>query len=319
MSTVFYKRISLLSVSEIKDIVSSNDISEDDILKLEKDSRISVNNIAISIRGRHERDNNCQVKMAELRRLENKITSSGKSPVCGIDEAGRGPLAGPVVSAAVILPEDLDIPGLDDSKKLKAAERERLYAIIVEKAVSWGVGIVDNIDIDKFGILEAAMLSMRIAFKNLSERPVVALVDGNRTPGLHIEERLIISGDARCRSIAAASVIAKVTRDRIMKELDKVYPDYGFGRHMGYGSSEHCRILKEIGPCSIHRISFKIVPDISPREVTLNMLQDRILSCVTIEMLERAALSISRNKESLEVSLLESLRKIYIEHKKTLT
>jgi ribonuclease HII len=181
--------------------------------------------------------------------------AQGFSCVCGIDEAGRGPWAGPVVAAAVIL-DPQNIPsGLNDSKKLKEDQRERLFAEIMSSAII-GVGIGDEARIDRDNILATTLWVMAEAFQNLSETPHYALVDGNRTPQLSCRVQTIISGDARSLSIAAASIVSKVTRDRIMVALDREFPGYGFARHKGYGTAFHHAALLELGPCIHHRKSF---------------------------------------------------------------
>jgi ribonuclease HII len=181
--------------------------------------------------------------------------AQGFSWVCGIDEAGRGPLAGPVVAAAVILDLENIPKGLNDSKKLDGATREALFAELV-KSAKIGVGIGDEIRIDRDNILAATLWAMAEAVHNLNEAPHYALVDGNRAPKLSCRVQTIISGDARSLSIAAASIIAKVTRDRIMVTLDQEFPGYGFARHKGYGTAFHHAALLELGPCIHHRKSF---------------------------------------------------------------
>lgn len=181
--------------------------------------------------------------------------AQGFSWVCGIDEAGRGPLAGPVVAAAVILNLENIPKGLNDSKKLDGATREALFAELV-KSAKIGVGIGDEIRIDRDNILAATLWAMAEAVHNLNEAPHYALVDGNRAPKLSCRVQTIISGDARSLSIAAASIIAKVTRDRIMVTLDQEFPGYGFARHKGYGTAFHHAALLELGPCIHHRKSF---------------------------------------------------------------
>jgi ribonuclease HII len=181
--------------------------------------------------------------------------AQGFSWVCGIDEAGRGPLAGPVVAAAVILNLENIPKGLNDSKKLDGATREALFAELV-KSAKIGVGIGDEIRIDRDNILAATLWAMAEAVHNLNEAPHYALVDGNRAPKLSCRVQTIISGDARSLSIAAASIIAKVTRDRIMVTLDQEFPGYGFARHKGYGTAFHHAALLELGPCVHHRKSF---------------------------------------------------------------
>lgn len=176
--------------------------------------------------------------------------------VCGVDEAGRGPLAGPVVAGAVILPKDLKILYLNDSKKLTEKRREELYLEIQEKAFSWNVGIVGPDVIDQINILQATYEAMRQAVGGLSVKPDVLLNDAVVIPGLSMHQEKIIHGDAKSLSIAAASVMAKVTRDHMMMEYDKLFPEYGFGKNKGYGTAVHIQALREYGPCPIHRRTF---------------------------------------------------------------
>lgn len=176
--------------------------------------------------------------------------------ICGIDEVGRGPLAGPVVAAAVILPKDVDIYYLNDSKQLSEKKREQLYDEIMEKAVSVGIGFADEKCIDEINILQADYEAMRIAISQLSVTPDILLNDAVEIPGVEIPQESIIKGDAKSVSIAAASIVAKVTRDRYMVEMDAEYPGYGFASNKGYGSANHIAALKEIGPCKIHRRTF---------------------------------------------------------------
>ena len=197
----------------------------------------------------------------ELRRLEGmreyeKEYELTCDYVCGIDEAGRGPLAGPVVAAAVILPKGMVIPYVNDSKKLTERRRELLYPEIMEKALAVGVGIVSPERIDEINILQATYEAMRQALSQLPVRPDVLLNDAVRIPGVDIPQVPIVKGDAKSISIACASVIAKVTRDRMMVEYDQLYPEYGFGGHKGYGSAAHMEALRQIGPCPIHRKTF---------------------------------------------------------------
>ena len=192
------------------------------------------------------------LKAEELKLYENNIEY-----ICGIDEAGRGPLAGPVVVGAVILPQDSFIEGVNDSKKISEKKREKIYEQILEEAISYSVGIVDQKTIDEINILNATKLGVKIALEGLKQRPDVIMVDAlNNMDTLGIPYISVVKGDAKNYSIAAASIIAKVTRDRIMKEWDEIYPIYGFSKHKGYGTAEHIRIIKENGPCILHRKSF---------------------------------------------------------------
>lgn len=194
--------------------------------------------------------------MTDLWELENEIYDSGVSLICGVDEAGRGPLAGPVCAAAVILPRNIEIVGLNDSKKLSEKSREKLYDEICEKAMSFGIAFASVEEIEEFNILNAAMLAMNRAIAQLEPQPELALIDGNRNSAIEINSRCVIKGDAKCADIAAASILAKVTRDRYMLEMAEKYPEYHFERHKGYGTKLHYEALREYGPCEIHRPSF---------------------------------------------------------------
>jgi ribonuclease HII len=176
--------------------------------------------------------------------------------ICGIDEAGRGPLCGPVVAGAVILPKEYDILYLNDSKKLSEKKREELYDEIAEKALAWSVGIVSPERIDEINILQATYEAMRIAIQKLSVVPDILLNDAVTIPNVDIRQVPIIKGDAKSQSIAAASIMAKVTRDRLMVQYDMMYPEYGFLKNKGYGTKQHIEAIKEIGPCPIHRRTF---------------------------------------------------------------
>lgn len=189
--------------------------------------------------------------------FEKAAVNSGFSCICGVDEAGRGPLAGPVCAAAVILPEGAVIEGLDDSKKLTEKKREKLYDIIKETAIAYSVAYGTLEEIETVNILEATYLAMNRAIEGLSVKPDFALIDGNRIPrGIKIPCETIVKGDSKSMSVAAASVLAKVTRDRLMLEYDKKYPEYNFKKHKGYGTKEHTELIKQYGPCEIHRFSF---------------------------------------------------------------
>ena len=194
--------------------------------------------------------------MTDLWELENEIYDSGVSLICGVDEAGRGPLAGPVCAAAVILPRNIEIVGLNDSKKLSEKSREKLYDEICEKAMSFGIAFASVEEIEELNILNAAMLAMNRAIAQLEPQPELALIDGNRNSAIEINSRCVIKGDAKCADIAAASILAKVTRDRYMLEMAEKYPEYHFERHKGYGTKLHYEALREYGPCEIHRPSF---------------------------------------------------------------
>lgn len=194
--------------------------------------------------------------MNELWLIENEISNEGITPVCGVDEAGRGPLAGPVCAAAVILPLGFEIAGLNDSKKLSEKKREELYDIIVEYAVCYAVAFADIEEIESRNILGATYLAMNRAIAMLTEKPSLSLIDGNRSEGISHICRCVVGGDGKCASIAAASILAKVSRDRLMCEYDEEFPQYGFAKHKGYGTKAHYAAIREYGPCPIHRPSF---------------------------------------------------------------
>ncbi len=187
---------------------------------------------------------------------EARAAESGYTAVCGVDEAGRGPLAGPVCAAAVILPQGLVIEGLNDSKKLSEKKREQLYDKVVENALAWSVAFASEAEIDEINILQATFLAMKRAVEGLTVKADYALIDGNRMPPLDINGETVIKGDSLSMSIAAASIIAKVTRDRLMLEIDKEYPQYLFSQHKGYGTALHYEMLEKHGISPVHRRSF---------------------------------------------------------------
>lgn len=194
--------------------------------------------------------------MTNLWELEEGFRAEGFDPICGVDEAGRGPLAGPVCAAAVILPYGLEIPGLDDSKKLSDKRRRELFPLIQEKALAWGIGFASEAEIDEINILQATFLAMERALAQLTIRPGLALIDGNREKDFGLPVRTVVHGDSLSANIAAASILAKVTRDNLMLEMAERYPQYGFDIHKGYGTKAHYEALRTYGPCPIHRKTF---------------------------------------------------------------
>ena len=197
------------------------------------------------------------LRLNEIKQIDKSVFNDGYKYICGIDEAGRGPLAGPVVVAAVIMPEDSMIEGVNDSKKVSEKKREKLYDLILEEAISYSVGIVDQKEIDRINILNATKAGLTEAVRTLKVKPDVILVDALTNIDTYgIQYRSIVKGDAKSYSIAAASIIAKVTRDRIMRQWDEIYPQYGFAKHKGYGTAAHIAAIKENGLCPLHRLSF---------------------------------------------------------------
>ena len=196
-------------------------------------------------------------RLTNLKEIEKDLHQRGFNNICGIDEAGRGPLAGPVVVASVIMPEDSMIEGVNDSKKVSEKKREKLYDLIIEEAISYSVAIIGQDEIDNINILNATKKGLTTCVKELDIKPDLIIVDAlNKIDTQGIPYQSIIKGDAKCYSIAAASILAKVTRDRIMREWDKVYPQYGFEKHKGYGTAAHIAAIREYGLCPIHRRSF---------------------------------------------------------------
>ena len=243
-------------ISEIKkkfEAASENELPSL-IKEYETDGRKGVDNIIAAA------NRKIQTLESEMARIDAMLEFERKYGefryICGIDEAGRGPLAGPVVAGAVILPKDEKILYVNDSKKLSEKKREELYDVIMERAIAVGVGIVDNNRIDEINILNATYEAMKMAINNLSIRPDILLNDAVKIPGVDIAQVPIIKGDAKSLSIAAASIIAKVTRDRIMKKYAKQYPEYGFLDNKGYGAKKHIEALEQIGACPIHRKTF---------------------------------------------------------------
>lgn len=192
----------------------------------------------------------------DLWRFDNDLFEKGYAVVAGVDEAGRGPLAGPVCAAAVIMPRGLDIPGLNDSKKLSEKKREALFEVITASAVDYGIGWASHGEIDELNILNATYLAMNRALAALKTRPDIAIIDGNRSSGIEYPNITLVGGDGLSANVAAASILAKVSRDRYMAELALKYPGYGFEKHKGYGTREHYDALRALGPCEEHRSTF---------------------------------------------------------------
>lgn len=245
-----------LSIARIKEELSQAcGLSSERKQALENDPRKGVRRLIRLWEERQFRDQRLIEKFNEMNRLESDLRSIGIDNIAGIDEAGRGPLAGPVVAACVILKPAVVLPGINDSKQLSAAKRNTFFEKIRESAVSIGIGIVSAHEIDEINIYQAAKRAMMLAVGQMDVRPGHLLIDAMELP-LDFAQTSLIKGDARSNSIAAASIIAKVTRDRIMDELDDVYPGYGFSGHKGYGTKEHLQAIERLGPCPEHRMTF---------------------------------------------------------------
>lgn len=205
-----------------------------------------------------------------LLNIEQTLIDKGYQHICGVDEVGRGPLAGPVVAAAVIIPKGIIIEGIDDSKKLTAAKRDELFEEIIHSEIPCAVGIIDHEEIDRMNILKASLVAMRKAVTELKTKPDIVLVDGDYPiPNISYPQLSIVNGDATCKAIAAASIVAKVTRDRIMDKFEQMYPEFTFSQHKGYSTPSHLKELKLHGPCDIHRKSFRPVAEIAEQYALL--------------------------------------------------
>ncbi|OXX84426.1 ribonuclease HII [Paraclostridium benzoelyticum] len=246
------------SVKEINAIIDS--ISTDEYLKyidiLKDDERKSVKNIAIKLAKKLDKIRAENERLELINTFENEGYEKGYTYIGGIDEAGRGPLAGPVVAAVVVFKPGTKIEGINDSKKLSEAKRDELFDIIRDQALDYGIGIVQREEIDEYNILNATYMAMKKAINCLKKSPDYLLVDAAHVPDVSIDQKSIIKGDSKSISIAAASILAKVTRDSIMYEYDKMYPEYGFASHKGYGTDQHYKAIREHGITTIHRRSF---------------------------------------------------------------
>lgn len=244
------------TANEVKNEFQAADVSmlPELIHTYEKDGRQGVQRLVMQTRRRLEKLEAEKRRIYELRAFERKYKDAAY--ICGIDEAGRGPLAGPVVAGAVVLPKDCEILYINDSKKLTEKKREELYEVIMEQALATGVGMASAQRIDEINILQATYEAMREAVHNLGITPDILLNDAVTIPQLDIPQEPIVKGDARSISIGAASIIAKVTRDRLMVQFDQAYPGYGFAAHKGYGTKTHIAALRRLSPCEIHRKTF---------------------------------------------------------------
>ncbi len=250
------KNVEIKKIGTIKEELADTDVKDltSFIKEYEADERSGVIKLVETARKRLNSYNEELRRIYDLKQYEREYESY--EFICGIDEVGRGPLAGPVVAGAVILPKDCDILYINDSKKLSAAKREELYDEIMEKAVATGIGMVSPQRIDEINILQATYEAMREAIAKLDPQPDILLNDAVTIPQVSIKQVPIIKGDAKSISIGAASIIAKVTRDRLMEEYDSILPGYGFASNKGYGSADHIKAIKEMGPTPIHRLTF---------------------------------------------------------------
>lgn len=253
------------TLRRIAERLEAGNVDEILLTRLARDPRAGVAALLARFRRRREREADLVAHLHGLLELEREQWARGATHVAGVDEAGLGPLAGPVVAAAVILDRNSIPLGIDDSKKLDEKTRQRLAGEIRASAVAVSVGIATVEDVDRLNVYHAGLLSMRKAVEGLSSRPCHVLVDARRIPGVDVAQSAYIKGDSRSASIAAASIIAKTTRDGLMEELDAKYPGYGFSRHKGYGTQAHCDAVRRLGPCPAHRMSYAAVRDLTCR------------------------------------------------------
>lgn len=246
-------------VSDLRKMIQETE-SLDQLVKLsyemESDRRASVQKLIESVDRKIEKINSFRWKFCEMQAYEKRLKINGCQVIAGLDEAGRGPLAGPVVAAAVVLGDTFDVLGIDDSKKLSATQRENLYEQIVDRSEAYGIGMASVEEIDQLNILNATKLAMKRAIENLGINPDHLLIDALNLDAVKTDQTAIIKGDQKSLSIAAASILAKVTRDKLVEEISEHYPKYGFAQHKGYGTKAHCEAIIEFGPTILHRKTF---------------------------------------------------------------
>ena len=306
-------RLPRLKVGEIRRLLESAEPDGAVIERLSRDPRAGVQALARSLVSGRERKRRLDVRMEDLRAFECSLRREGYHRIAGVDEAGRGPLAGPVAVGCVVLPENARLPGLDDSKRMTPKSRVAMERRIIETAEAWSVILVGHVEIDELGILGAVLEGMRGSVERLAVRPDFALVDGNVDPGLSCRSRTVVGGDARCMSVAAASVLAKCARDRFMVGMDERYPGYGFARHKGYGCQAHINAIRRLGPCGIHRFSFHTVIEEAPEGTVRAAIETRLRGAETPAELERAAHGIRRVDARIGEHDLARLREVYRE------
>jgi ribonuclease HII len=303
-----HRTIPSMTITRIREeLASLSDVPVEILDALRRDRRSSVRALADKPPGRTR-----TIPERDMLAHENELRTKGKAIIAGVDEAGRGPLAGPVVAAAVILPPDASIPGLTDSKKLTAQQREDLLPVIRETALAIGVGRTDVDTIDQINILQATLRAMRDAIADLGIEPDHVIIDGNFTAGSSFPESAIVKGDALSLSIAAASVIAKTDRDAFMIEMDARFPGYGFAKHKGYGTPQHHAALKKLGPCPIHRRSFFGVMENAPnRSKGYEHMVGGIRAAETQDDLEAVGKAIRDQVDGISEEELQVLRTLY--------
>lgn len=283
-------RVEELSVEDIRRrfLESPEPVSAQILNRLQRDPRQGVQRLYVALKKRFEREREERVRMDAMRHFELVLWKSGVRDIAGVDEAGVAPLAGPVVAAAVVFPPNTDIPGIDDSKKLDAQAREALAREIRAKACGVAVGIGTVEDIDRVNIYHASLLAMRRAVEGLPRKPQHVLVDARTVPGIEMPQNAFNKGDGLNFSIAAASIIAKTSRDAMMEALDREYPGYGFAAHKGYPTPEHRAAFMKLGPCPVHRMSFPVIHEmLGEYSPGFYALKENLFAADTREALQR--------------------------------
>ena len=306
-----------MTIAQIRAEVAEWESGDPGWALLEADRRVGVRRLVVERRRRDAREQAESQRRERLLHFERRLWAQGVGRVAGVDEAGRGCLAGPVVAAAVVLPPDCVITGINDSKKLSRTQREGLYEELVAKALSVGIGQVEAAEIDQLNILQASLKAMRLALENVHPPPDRVLIDGHLPARSPYPEQAIIDGDARSLSIAAASIVAKVHRDRLMCECDARYPEYGFAAHKGYGSAAHLAALDAHGPCPLHRRSFGPVAArvAEPRSELFLSFEEGLYDCANLAELERLAQFVKEATDELTADELTALRGVYREQR----
>lgn len=313
------KDFSQMTIGQVRDYLDGVKLTQELIDQLYNDQRKGIQKLADQLNRQSQRQQEMEKRFATMLNFERKYWDQGLQTIVGVDEAGRGPLAGPVIAAAVVIDPNFRLLGLNDSKKLSEEEREEYYGLIQEHAVGVGIGIVDHQEIDQINILQASFKAMRLAIQELVSQgiePEIILVDGDKSiPGVANRQEPLIGGDGASISIAAASVIAKVTRDRMMRKMGKKYPGYGFERNKGYGAPEHLQGLRDLGPTPIHRLTFSVVRQ-SIYSKKYHTYAELLASAQELAALKEAGIAIGKDNNDLKMEEVQALRELYVKFEK---
>lgn len=309
-----------MTIAQIREMCQAADgISTGTREQMLADSRAGVRKLVESLELRHRQAFEENARIKRILRFERTIWRAGHRCVAGVDEAGIGPLAGPVVAAAAVFPQGALIEGVDDSKKLDRETREALAASIEQQALDWAIGSASVAEIDRLNIYHAALLAMRRAIEGLTQKPQFVLSDARRIPGIAAPQRPLVKGDRRCFSIAAASILAKVHRDRLMRDLDRHYPLFGFSRHKGYPTAAHCEAISRHGACKEHRRSFPIVSElIGDCSRSYYSLKNELATLTSSQDADRFADRLRQEAPCLSKPELQRLRQLFARRRKAI-